>query len=127
MIDAIFSQPNYLAAKKMLDAAVVRHDAIASNIANLETPGYQRLDLAPSFNSELHRATTSQDPAQIAGLHPAVGVDASAAALSHDGNTVSLENEILQLNQNALEHSLETQLITGSLLKLRLAITGKSV
>ena len=38
MIDALFSQSNYLAAKKMLDASVLRHEAIASNLANLETP-----------------------------------------------------------------------------------------
>jgi flagellar basal body rod protein FlgB len=42
-----------------------------------------------------------------------------------DGNTVQLESELLRLNQNYMEHHLETQLITGALLKLRLAITGR--
>ncbi|MEO7598442.1 MAG: flagellar basal body protein, partial [Opitutus sp.] len=37
----------------MLDAAVLRGEAIASNIANAETPGYHRLDIAPDFASQL--------------------------------------------------------------------------
>jgi flagellar basal-body rod protein FlgB len=45
MIEALFNQPNYLAAKKTLDAVVLRQQAIANNIANLETPGYKRVDL----------------------------------------------------------------------------------
>ena len=47
-------------------------------------------------------------------------------ALRPDGNTVQLEDELLAMNQNTLQHTLETQLITGSLLKLRLAITGRA-
>jgi hypothetical protein len=35
MIEALFSQPNYLAAKKMLDAVALCHEAIARNLANL--------------------------------------------------------------------------------------------
>ena len=49
MIEALFNQPNYLAANKALDAVVLREGAIANNIANLETPGYKRIDLAQSF------------------------------------------------------------------------------
>ena len=127
MIDALFSQSNYVVAKKMLDATALRHEAIASNLANLETPGYQRLDLAPSFSAELQRAAAGGHAAQAAGLLPALATDASAQAVRPDGNTVQLENELLALSQNSLQHSLETQLVTGSLLKLRLAITGKPV
>ena len=42
MIDALFNDPTYLAGKKMLDAIALRQEAIAANIANLETPGYIR-------------------------------------------------------------------------------------
>jgi flagellar basal-body rod protein FlgB len=45
MISALFSQPNYVGAKKMLDATVLRHEAIASNLANIETPNYKRMDV----------------------------------------------------------------------------------
>jgi flagellar basal-body rod protein FlgB len=127
MIDALFNQPGYLAAQKMLDAAVIRHEAIASNIANLETPNYKRLDVAPNFSSDLNRALASGDAAQLKSLQPSIAVDTNAVSANHDGNTVNLEHELLALNQNQLMHTLETQLVTGSLLKLRLAITGRPV
>lgn len=127
MIHAMFNQPGYLAAQKMLDAAVVRHEAIASNIANLETPNYKRLDVAPSFSSDLKRALASGDAGQLKSLQPSLAVDANAVSANRDGNTVNLEHELLALNQNHLMHTLETQLVTGAFLKLRLAITGRAV
>jgi flagellar basal-body rod protein FlgB len=127
MISALFNQPNYVAAKQMLDATLLRHEAIASNLANLETPGYKRVDISPAFESELRQAVASQDPARIAALTPQLEVDATAVARNRDGNTVQLEQELLKLNQNSLAHAVETQLITGTLVKLRLAITGRPI
>lgn len=125
MIDALFNQPNYIGAKKMLEATVLRHEALASNIANLETPGYKRLDLTPNFATELQRAIASGGSAQINSLTPTLAPDASAMPIRPDGNTVRLENELLQMNQNSVQHNLETQLLTGAVAKLRLAITGR--
>ena len=125
MIDALFNQPGYLGAKRMLDATVVRHDAIAANIANAETPHYQRVDLAPTFREELQRALGSQDPARLASVQPRVAVDAQATAVNRDGNTVNLERELVELSQNTVENAVQTQIVSASLAKLRLAITGK--
>ena len=125
MIDAIFSQPGYAATKKMMDATALRHEAIASNIANIETPNYKRIDIAPTFQAELRAAMGSRDISKISSLAPGLEEDATAVAANRDGNTVQLETELLKLNQNTLAHSLETQLVTGTLLKLRLAITGR--
>lgn len=126
MIEALFSDSYYLAAKRMLDVTVLRHEAIASNLANIETPNYKRLDVSPTFESQLQEAVASKDPEQIAGIQPELTVDTQAVSGRTDGNTVQLETELLKLNQNMVEHSLETQLVTNSLMKLRLAITGKN-
>ena|SRR5690349_14764806 len=126
MIDALFSQSNYLATKKLLDATVLRHGAIASNLANIETPNYKRLDVAPSFQSQLQQALVAGDNTQINTVQPELAVDSTAASGRTDGNTVLLESELLKLNQNMVEHTLETQLVTGALLKMRMAITGRS-
>lgn len=126
MVDALFNQTNYVAVKKMLDATVLRHEAIASNLANIETPGYRRVDLSPSFAAELQTAIRGGDTRQLASLQPAITTDVQAVAQRKDGNTVSLERELLSLNQNTLAHSLETQLVTGRLLRLRQAITGRT-
>jgi flagellar basal-body rod protein FlgB len=125
MIEALFNQPNYLAAKKTLDAVALRQEAINNNLANLETPGYKRVDLAPSFEQELEKASASNDAQQISSLSPSLAVDTAATASSKDGNTVHLEQELMRMNQNAMTHSLETQMVSNMLAKMRLAITGK--
>lgn len=125
MIDALFNESGYLAAKKSLDAIALRQEAIASNLANLETPGYRRIDLAPSFQAELERACSSGDTQQLATLKPTLAVDASAVPNSQDGNSVNFENEMLQMNQNVTAHALETQLVSHQLMRLKLAISGK--
>ena len=125
MIEALFNQPNYVATKKMLDATALRHEAIASDLANIETPNYKRIDVAASFKDELRSALQGKNPAQIAALRPALLEDGNAIASRKDGNTVQFETELMNLSQNTLAHSLETQLVSGTLLKLRLAITGR--
>jgi flagellar basal-body rod protein FlgB len=125
MIEALFNQPNYLAAKKTLDAVALRQEAINNNLANLETPGYKRVDLAPSFESELEKASASNDTQQLSSLTPSLAVDSTAKSVSKDGNTVSLEKELMRMNQNAMTHSLETQMVGKMLAKMRLAIKGQ--
>ena len=52
-------------------------------------------------------------------------MDATAVSNTRDGNTVQLEKELAKMNQNTIAHAVETQLVTGQLLRLRLAITGR--
>ena len=125
MIEALFNHPNYLATKRMMDATALRHEAIASNIANVETPNYKRIDVAPNFQAELRQAIASKDPSNIGTLKPQLVEDTSTVSGRRDGNNVQLETELLNLNQNTVAHTLETQLLTGSLLRMRLAITGR--
>jgi len=125
MIEALFNQNNYVATKKMMDATVLRHEAISGNLANLETPNYKRVDVAPNFSSELGRAMANGNTEDIANLQPSLTVDTTAVASRRDGNTVQLETELLKLNQNSLSHTMESQLLTSSLLRLRMAITGR--
>jgi flagellar basal-body rod protein FlgB len=125
MIDALFTDSDYVAAKKMLDVSLLRHEAIASNLANLETPNYKRLDVAPSFETQLSSAVASRNSEEISSLEPQLAVDASSITGRSDGNTVQLETEMVKLDQNTVENALETQLVTESLSRLRLAITGK--
>ncbi|MCZ7637287.1 MAG: hypothetical protein M5U12_15395 [Verrucomicrobia bacterium] len=54
-------------------------------------------------------------------------MDRTAIASNKDGNSVRLEHELVQLSQNYVQHALQNQLVTGNLLKLRLAITGRTV
>jgi flagellar basal-body rod protein FlgB len=126
MIQSLFNQTNYVATKKLLDATVLRHEAISSNLANVETPAYKRVDVAQNFQTELSLALNSNDMTRMGMLRPTVSQDLTAISSNRDGNTVKLEQEMLEMNQNTVAHTLETQLVSGSLLKLRLAITGRA-
>ena len=66
MIDPIFQTDNYQLARKLLDAAALRQEAIATNIANAETPGFRRLDVAPDFAVQLKARMAAGDFAQSA-------------------------------------------------------------
>jgi flagellar basal-body rod protein FlgB len=127
MIDALFSQNNYVATKKMLDVTALRHEAIASNLANLETPGYKRVDVDSDFQGQLQQAITSQNTGSISSLQPRLMADTDAeGTTTRDGNNVQLETELIHLNQNTLAHTMETQLVSATLAKLRSAISGQA-
>lgn len=126
MLNGIFDQTNYAAAKRMLDATMLRQEAIASNLANVETPHYKRLDVDPSFGSALATALQRGDASGLGSLQPRLVQDSTAVGTAPNGNNVQLEKEMLALNQNTLSHAVESHFLNGTLLKLRLAITGRS-
>ncbi len=125
MIEALLSQPSFVAASKMLDATAMRHEAIASNLANLATPGYRRVDLNPTFDTELRQALGSGDVAALNRLQPKIEADASARVEGPNGNSVQLEDELMYMSQNMMAHSLNVQIVNGSIDRLKMAITGR--
>jgi flagellar basal-body rod protein FlgB len=128
VIDPIFQNDNYLLSRKLLDAAALRHEAIATNIANVETPGFRRLDLAPDFAVQLKARMAAGDFAQSAEhLRPVLAEDPTARSIRPDGNTVEIERELLAMNRNAVEFEYLTQVVSNNLKQLRLAITGRNM
>ena len=125
MTEALFRGVNYQAAKKGLDACVERQRALAANIANLETPGYRRLEVPRAFQQSLQDAVRRQDGDSIAALRPRASVDTTATPKSPDGNTVNLTDELMAVQENGLEHGLHVQLINGRMSRLRAAISGR--
>jgi|SRR5262249_31396560 len=123
MIEALFSDPNYVAQKKLMDATVVRHEALAANIANVETPGYKRVDLPKEFNEEfathLRAGQTGLMP------KPVIAEDAGAITQRPDGNTVDLDKELLTMSNNTMQFETLGDFVSASLQQLRLAITGR--
>lgn len=123
MIQAIFSGETQAIARKLLDASVLRHEALAANIANAETPGYRRVDLAPDFASNLKAAAMRGD--RVDSARASIVEDASAKAVRPDGNNVELEKEIILLSRNSTEHAFLTQIVSSNLRSLRVAISGR--
>jgi len=127
MIDPIFQSENYHLARNLLDAAVLRHEAISANVANADTPGYRRLDLSPDFARQLESRLAAGELARSGPVVPRLVEDSTARSLRPDGNTVEIESELLEMNRNAVEHEFLSEIVSNSLKQLKLAITGRVV
>ncbi len=105
-----------------------RHETIARNIANADTPGYRASDVASfqdTYRSEhggAMRATRPRHFGAEAGVaaDPRV-VDAGGPA-SPNGNTVSLETEMVKSVETKLQHDMATSIYRASLDILRASI-----
>lgn len=128
MIDPIFQSDNYQLARKLLDAAALRQEAIAANIANAETPGYRRLDVAGDFADQLKaRVRTGELQREGDTLRPTLVQDPHARTVRPDGNSVEIEKELLAMNKNAVEYEFLTEIVSKNIKQLKMAITGRSV
>src|SRR4051794_32093612 len=86
-----------------LRGAAARQSALSANLANANTPGYQRVDV--DFHSVLQQAAASGAGEAEAAAHSdfAPQVD-GAATMRLDGGTVDLDVEAANLAQNGLEY-----------------------
>jgi len=125
MIEKLFSGANYAMSKTMLDVSAARHEALASNIANAETPGYHRVDVSKTFFQELQQQFKAGKPTTT-GDGPMVEVDSAARSGRADGNNVQLDSELLQMGSNELQYETLTDFVSGSLAQLKTAITGRT-
>jgi flagellar basal-body rod protein FlgB len=128
MIDPIFHTDNYQVARKLLDAAALRQEAIASNIANAETPGYRRLEVSRDFADQLKARSRTGDLARTAAtITPTLVQDPFARSVRPDGNSVEIEKELLAMNKNAVEYEYLSDIVSGNIKQLKMAITGRVV
>lgn len=126
MIDPVFQTDNYLLARKLLDASAVRQEAIASNIANSETPGYRRLDVAPDFATQLRTRLEAGRTSELAQMKPTLVEDPTARSIRPDGNTIEMERELLEMNRNSVEYDYLAEVVSRNIKQLKMAITGRS-
>jgi flagellar basal-body rod protein FlgB len=124
MIEHLMGSENYELAKKLLDAAELRHEAIAVNLANVETPGFRRIDLSADFEQQLESFASGSGSMSISDLTPSLSEDPTARAVRPDGNNVQLDEELLEMNRNSIEYEFLTQYASGSIKRLQTAITG---
>jgi flagellar basal-body rod protein FlgB len=125
MIEQLLGNQNYQLARHLLDAASLRHEALATNLANLETPGFKRLDLSPDFARQLEKIAASGPTREPLHLQPKIVQDLNARAVRPDGNSVELDRELIELSRNTLEYDFLTQFASDSIKRLRTAITGR--
>ena len=127
MIDPVFQADNYQMARKLLDAAALRQEAIAANIANSDTPGYRRVDIAPDFAEQLKASlSTGELQSRASLIQPKLAEDPHARTVRPDGNTVEIESELMAMNRNAVEYEFLSEVVSRNIKQLKLAITGRN-
>jgi flagellar basal-body rod protein FlgB len=108
-----------LALQGVISGAAKRHEALAANIANANTPGYQRVDV--DFHGAL-AAAMERGPAALEGLSFTPQRDRAAGAVQADGSTIDTEGEAAKLAQNALEQQAAVQVAAARIAILKSAM-----
>jgi len=106
---------------KALEAAALRHQVISNNIANVNTPGYQALEV--SFEEQLSRAMMLELET-LDQLSPEVR-RAEGLAMRNDGNNVDIDREIGKLGKNSVTYQTLVQVLASQMGMLRSAISGR--
>jgi flagellar basal-body rod protein FlgB len=125
VIEQLFSSSGYQATKQLLDVAARRHEALATNLANVETPGYKRVDFPKEFARELASRIRAGEARSIE--IPKLVEDLTSTSQRKDGNNVDVDREMMALSKNAAEYDMLTEFVSGSIKRLRLAITGRAL
>lgn len=111
-------------AHALVAHAASRQELVARNIANADTPGYHATDLAP-FAAELDsQAMKATRPGHLnfdAGMTPGEAVERPGQP-SPNGNTVSLELELMHAAGIRQQHDMALSINTASRDILRTAL-----
>jgi flagellar basal-body rod protein FlgB len=128
IIESVSNSVNFHLAQKLLDGAVTRQNAIATNIANVETPGFRRLDVAPGFKQSLQaQMSQTQGPnlATLRSIQPQLAEDNTVRAVRADGNSVEIESELLAMSRNQVDFEFLSTLVGRHIKGIKMAITGR--
>lgn len=110
-----------------LDAALLRHQVIANNIANANTPGYQvkRLNFEEYLSGFTSELTSFDEHTKMARLDSvAANLHGGSPMVVSDNEAVELDREMVKLTENTIRYQaiLKTAGLRGELLSM--AING---
>jgi flagellar basal-body rod protein FlgB len=111
-----------------MDDAAIRHQAISSNIANVNTPGYQRMDVSSNFeqaySDALGRLSRGETVDDSSLPQPTIETAKVQGPARPDGNTVQIEQEMVGMAQNSARYEFAGQMLAQTFHGLKFAITG---
>lgn len=128
----VFDYINVL--QKAADGAWKRNEAIANNIANIDTPGYKRQDV--SFQAELQHALKASkytsldtkvrelnDNGKLSRIEPRGYTDYADYSYRIDGNNVDIDNENVELASNQIVYQALVQSINSEFQDIKTVIS----
>jgi flagellar basal-body rod protein FlgB len=137
MIGKIFGGTTIPVLNEAVQFAQARHEMLAGNIANLDTPGYQARDLSvESFQDRLREAIEARRE-RGAPISPGVGLEGpegkpgpAAASLNdllyHDQSNVTLERQVAEVSNNQYLHNVAIAVMTTQFRQMHAAISEQA-
>ena len=133
--DAVFSRTSMPTVRKGLDAYALRAKAIAGNLANVSTPGYQRVEveferqLRLAFDKSVPKGAGNEPGHLPAGRPDLERVHASAyrsqdPTLPGEINNVDIDLEMAKLAENQLMFNYGVKFISARKDDITAAIKG---
>jgi flagellar basal-body rod protein FlgB len=115
-----------------LDYTLARQNLLASNLAQMNTPGYKPKDLVRAdFDKALRAEMVATDPRHLHGENgaSAVGrvVEDPSVGAGGDGNSVSLDREAVKVATNNVRYDALASLVAGELQGLEWAVNDGKI
>lgn len=123
--DPMIETPLMRGLERALDQTAFRHQVLATNLANVDTPGYHTRDV-PVFAGEIERAMAGSPDEDLPAppLLTPVAREVRGLMERPDGNNVSVDRESLLVAENQLRFQLAVAFLKAEFHRLSLAING---
>ena len=96
-----------------------RHNVLAQNVAQIETPGYLSQDLTfEGFVSKENAAGATE-------FAPIARIEEKTADIKANGNNVSMEEEVGKLTGNSVEYLTAIEIIKQNISLMKLSVADK--
>jgi len=136
MLNSLFQSTTIPVLQEVINFAQVRHTALAGNIANMDTPGYEFRDLSvEDFQERLQEAIVQRrqspavrspgEPYHSPGELTAEISDVPHTILRHDRSNVELEQQVTEMVKNQMQHNMALSIMTNQFKLLQAAISGR--
>ena len=131
--EMMFNRKPDIMLRMMLDKSALHQRVIASNVANVGTPGYERLGV--SFEEELMKASRLGDKLKTTNPrhipHPEWHKEIKPEVVAIENgywngiNNVNIDEEMVDLAKNQLDFNIGSRLLNLRFNALRTAIRGR--
>ena len=136
MLSGLFQSTMIPVLEQVVNFAQERHEILATNLANIDTPGYRVRDLSTeAFQQHLGRAIADRDrrhasPAFHYARAPHADLSQVRESLNdilyHDDSNVSIERQVAEITKNQTEHNLALAVMNSQFRLLQAAISERA-
>jgi flagellar basal-body rod protein FlgB len=141
MLNEMFANSPIPVLEQLVNFAQSRHNVLASNVANIDTPGYRTRDLSTDqFQAKVKSAIEERDSGGVSSLgqgglvggetikyDPFAKVrDDMNNILYHDQSNVGLEQQVAAMTKNHMQHNLALTILNSQFRMLQTAVSERA-